>query len=342
MSRYDGTIIMGSVPYAGGASNSVHDFLAFLMSTLGSLQSAGNPAWVITQTSASPITYTAVSRGDLNLGGGNGDADIRLTFTMSGANTCLITAHQNGASSGAASMSLNSIQNIGYTIRYNEYECSLVTIVGAAHRFTSFGSPVRAHIPASAAGVCFTTGAVSAGVGVVVPVDRDCTQTIRVGQFVWVFASTGDVLEVATVTAVTSSTITLTLTGAHPAGAIVGLDPSPVYALSAATGAPPTAVFPNNINGVAAITNGGCDPRRTAVVEAESDPSPTGYYVGLQATLFVPNGFRGIVQHAVFWPIGTQNDGDLMRDNYDDAQRYHVYPSYNITGGFCVSIGPGA
>lgn len=341
--RYSGVVFSGSAV----GRNAFYDALLVVVQAHG---------WTLLET---------VGTRDVVIYSSGADNDARIFIRLTAVSTTSINAtsfqdwstndHAGTNAGGAVSISLSAAGTIAYSGRINEYECTFLTTISAVSRLTSFGTPLRINsngVSAATSGVGIVTDdAAQIGGDVEVSIDRDLSLTIQPGQLVMVYSLTpvGDALvdgtiQVLTVTDVAAGTITLPLSADITAGAIIGFDPSPGYAMSLATGGNLSCEFGYKLDGTAVATTGAGSPLRTAYTEASNDPHPSGLAVGLRALISTALGVRGHQQHIVWSPILSptpQADGDFMRANYDDTQKYKVFPSLAITGGVCAAIGPG-
>jgi len=353
--------------------NNVEDLFTQLETRVKAYQSNGGDAWeewdVVTATAGlRDITYRSL--GDRTLVSGAGDASLLMRMTQNSAtairwrgyqdwSTTSSTGTNEAGSAAAASGSwttLSPTAAIDYFGVSNEYEFTMVMVQGGAYRIMHFGSPKRMQVPAAAKGVARTSNAETAGASVVIEVDRDITSTIAVGQRIWVYNVTPTAtalrtgaVNLAEVTAKAAGSITVdTLDNNLDAGAIIGLDPSPMM-VGTGTTTITALYFTNHTNGVyegAALNSAFIEPLVELLTEAIIDPHPgSGLYIGSEAILDDPDaahgGYRGVPELMTWWPIGTNADQDRMVPNYDTAEARKVFPSIK-NGSFAAAIGPGA
>jgi hypothetical protein len=365
----------GTPTYFSGTitgTNNVEDLVTQLETRIKAYQSNATDAWeewdVVTATAGSrDIVYRSI--GDRTLTGG-GDASLFLRLTQTAATTIRIRGYQdwstvsstghNEAGSTATTngswTALDATTDIDYFGVSNEYEFAFVMIQGGVIRGMFFGSPKRTHIPPAGDGIAYTSNAETAGASVVIEVDRDITANITVGQKIWVYNRTptatalrADNINIGTVDAKAAGSITIdTLDNNIEAGAIIGLDPSPMYVTTCLL-ALGSLYFTHHAGGTyegIASNVGQIEPMVELLTEATLDPhNATGLYHGSEAILDdddpVNGGSRGTPELMTWWPIGTQANADRMIPNYDTAQAYKVFPSI-LNGSFCLAIGPGA
>lgn len=376
MARSTGQYFSGTLP--GVVSGQRLNFFNLFKSSLEAFLSAGTAAWqsyyLYQPGPALPRDQVWRSLGDRNLLAGSGDANLFVRAGMDAGGVFSIDAYQDvstaagatlreAAGAGFLTLSFSDTAAIDYWGVRNEYEYVMILRQSGTTRIIAFGSPRRIHIASVAAGIARATGNVTAGSPRVIPVDRDLTGLITVGQRVWVYdvVDTGaafpgghDNAEVATVTAVAAGSITVaTLVNAHGTAtskAIVGLDPCPMYAICAGSAFPPTWYMTNALN----ATYAGASANSCAITPfmvpdigsfGPNGPARTGLYIGASAGLSMnsPIEFRGSPQHIHFWPIGTQVDGDRMLPNFSTALAEKIFPSIPMGGGpIAPAIGPGA
>ena len=243
---------------------------------------------------------------------------------------------------------------VTWYIVVNAYEISFITKQDLLEYAASVGTVIRT---ASGAGlVGRTTGAVNSGSGVVVPVDRDLK--LEVGQQVWIYNLTpvGDALrsgtiDITTVDAITASDVTLnTLTTNFASGAIIGLHPSPNFALaSLASG--------NNLDGLATYNAVGVSPSGGmagyAVVpnywtEGDNDPGIISgnffaFRIVYNQVSLVAQSFGAIQHFLCASNDGTFAFGEKCRIELDDLRIYRWHPGkIHGPGTLSLLLGPGA
>lgn len=368
MARSTGTFFTGTIT----GTNNVEDLVSALETRIKAFQSNGGDAWeewdVVTATAGSrDIVYRSL--GDRTLVSGAGDAALFVRLTQVNTTTIRFRTYQDwsdSSSTGSYEAGSTSFNNGGWTtlsatqdIEYwgvsNEYEFSIVMIQGGAYKFASFGSPKRTHIPTAANGIAFTSNSETAGSSVVIEVDRDITSNITVGQKIWVYNVTptatslrSPTVNVGIVDAKAAGSITIdTLSNNIEAGAIIGLDPCPIYLVTGTTTIT-TFYLSNHANGTyeGATTNTAeSEPLIENILESVNDPSPNGLYIGsefiLDDTDATHGGVRGTPEFLSVWTLGTQADQDRMLPNFDTAEARKVFPSIT-SGSLGLAIGPGA
>jgi hypothetical protein len=365
----------GTPTYFSGTitgTNNVQDLYSQFETRIKAYQSNSTDAWAEWDV----ISATAGSRdkvyrtlGDRTLASGAGDA-VGIIRLQEGANYIDFSAFQdfsNSAGSGTNEAgstsfstgrwaSLSATQDIDYFGISNEYEFTMISVQGGSYRWVSFGIPRRTHIMSSRNGVAFTSNAETAGSSVVIEVDRDITANIEVGQQIWAYNITptatalrSGAINIGNVTAKASGSITIdTLANNLDAGAIIGLDPSPMY-IGTGTTAIAGSYFTNWLDGTYTSTTGQLAELEVPIelaTEGNVDPSVLGYYKGSESffdlTDATKGGVRGCPEFMVFWATGTQADADRMIPDDDTNDAYKIFPSIKYASVWSMSIGPGA
>lgn len=361
MARGTPTLVSGTTT----GTSTLDDFFAILVSTLTSYQSGGTSAWVALDTISAGTDIVFQSLGDRSLVSGAGDANIlaRLDLLSAGVRVQTYQDWTPASSTGNRETSSTS-GNIGYASGYNntgdldywivlnDYECWFVMNQASNLRIVGFGSPLRAHIPAAVAGVAKSTNAVVAGSSVTISLDRDISSEIVVGQTCWVQNVTDPsegtlrdpAIDLATVEAVTSSSITLdTLVADYGVGALVGMDPCPVFQAAAVSSFNQIyltnhadGTYEGNAQQVARFS-------LAAMTNTVNDPSPNGLFFGLRAVLDdndpVFGGTRGKCELLSFWALdGSFVEGDLIFSDYVSGQNWSAFPG--LPGANTPALGP--
>jgi hypothetical protein len=373
MARSTGQYFSGTLPTVGSGQR--NNFFSQLKFEIEAFQSAGVDAWEeFDVLDAAPVPRNEIWRslGDRNLVAGAGDANLFFQLELRLDNFFYMNAWQDwetavgtgirGAQTvSGLSFTLDDTGQLDYFGVRNEYEFSLAFVQSGTRYLLGFGSPIRNHIAPATRGIARATGNVVAGGPVVIPLDRDISSLIKVGQFVWVydivtpgspFPGGHDNAEIAVVTAVTATNITvLSLVNNHGTAtskAIIGLDPCPMYMFFAQATSNPAAIYLTNrldaSYGGAGLNTGTIIPQTAGVTEAENDPASTNQHVGVTGAMVPaagPGGFRGNFQHMHWWPVSTQADEDRMIPNFDVSLAEKIFPSL-LNAGFAVALGPGA
>ena len=329
---------------------------------------ASTPAWEIWHTiSANDLIYR--SRGDRTLANGAGDAAIFLQLRWQSTTQVRVRVYQDySPNDGAGSrftneqtISLSTSQVATYWIALNEYE--LATVINRSTTWDSFmaGMPFRSHIPLNHRGVAFTTGAVAPGASVSIPLDRDMTDStfggLQVNEQVWIYnVNTGGsevlgsaIVELVTIDSITATEIVVSnVVGSFNSGAIVGLDPCPMYRCEAEiSGTLPTMV--NDINGaVASLSTGKLD--RWRGTETSHDPAAGTGMVHGAARLLVSHTsaaaqpYRGTYTLIARCPDDGVTDSvdptNFYRANFDDTKKFWAFPGLGNVSGFITIMGP--
>jgi hypothetical protein len=350
---------------------------------LTAFQSNATDAWeeYAFVTLAPLVLFDRVYRslGDRTLVSGAGDANLfvriqRVGFTIyfnayqdwdTGAETGL----REAVVMGGHGVTLDDAAQIDYWGVRNEYEFVIVWKQLGISYFLVLGSPVRSHVPSLASGIARSTANVTAGAGAIIPLDRDISAEISVGQRIWVYdvVDTGasfpllhNNAEIAEVSAVTATNITVVNLannhGTATSKSIVGLDPCPMYVHAGSNSSSMTPYFTNLLDAsyIASFSQSHVfSPMFPSIgfFSSQNAPASTYFYTGVRAHAFsygssggpTNGGFRGYPEHLFWWPIGTQIDGDRMIPNYDVTQAQKIFPSLPYGGApIGLAIGPGA
>ena len=374
--------------------------------TLTAYQTAAVDAWEIHDTvDATPATRNMVyvSRGDRNLVAAAGDTRIYVQLqrrtnawakqeinfslyqywddaTNTGYNA---TSYQYGSSTLLASAStvyINDTDSVSWWAAGNEYEYIFILKQGGNWQWIQFGQPDRAFVSPAYSGVAFTSGAETAGAGVVIDIDRDLTGLVTDGQKIWIVDAQGgtgasEITTMTTFTAGAPDTVTMDLANNYAAGAIIGWDPCPMILSgdpsggtasgkswytcldASATGTGITVATSNTNSGATTWRmddNGLMIPGVATTSqwdEQYQDPSPlSDLYMGTKVMF---NQFtsgsnpnqgkfpRGGSDIISYWAHGTQVDEDIMQANNDANQSWRVFPSLPADSGTILGIGGG-
>jgi hypothetical protein len=348
-----------------------NDFYAALRTQIGTYQSNSTNAWEEYEVlNSTPGTRDIVFRslGDRTLVSGAGDAGLFVRLTEVTTLTIDIKVYQDWStldSAGAREASNttylrwtlpSNTADLDYWGAQNEYEFALIARQSSTFRVLHFGSPQRTHVPSDGRGVGFTTGAATAGSSVVLSVDRNFSSSLTVGQKIWIYNQTaaGNTLESSTVEiveveAVSTSTVTIDTLAANKAtGAIIGLDPCPMFGFFYLSTIG-SYYMPNLSDGSdGTATTAGLAWMSALITEANHDPGNSGLYHGLQGIMVNPatgkGDPRGISELLTIWPEGTQVDEDRMLTDYAGSASgaWKVFPSISGVAGWATAVGPGA
>lgn len=383
----------GTPSFASGSGASVLDnsqvtnIYNDLIAALTAYQNNSQDAWeeidVVNATSnRQEIVYQ--SRGDRTLGpSGEGDANLIIKVQQFSDTDIYFDAYQDWSTNsstgsrnaGGSSTRWTGIdENASYRYWYlsNEYEFVFLLKQEHVWYYVHFGSPIRRHIPSVAEGIAFTTASASSGSSVTVALDRDITASIvdssdpNGPQRVWIYNVTpvgnalrASTVDVTTVNAITSTTITFaSLANNFDSGAIVGLDPSPMFlvALSGRStgGSLDSALYFTNTT-VGTYTNvsthtGDYENFLSPFGTPVTSPGFDGLLRGSRAGIFFDQsgfqGFRGVSEVVAFVYAGDLIDMDFWRPSYSTANQYMVFPSLSLgSAGVAapvLAIGPGA
>lgn len=365
-------------------SNTIlREMFTVLDTTIRAYQSNGTDAWEAYETiNATPGSQDIVYRsvGDRTLASGAGDAALFIRVTQQSTNDMRFLAYQDwstasstgsnvNATSQTTWLNLNEVSGFQYWCFVNEYEYVLLIKQGNFWHYVHFGSPIRSHIPAAASGIAFTTAAATAGSNVTVNLDRDISSSIRDStatggaQLVWIYNLTpaaaalrSATIELATVQTITSTSITFqSLSNSFDSGAIVGLDPSPMFVcrediLSHGGNIDVAQLWTNSIAGTYTSAGSQVSDYEYLLVGTgapTATPSVNGITQAARAAFFPDQtgqvGFRGISQLIAFARLGYSLDGDFFRPDFSTANQYVVFPSLTLVlGGPALMLGPGA
>lgn len=353
-------------------SNNVETLQTTLETEIKAFQSNSGDAWeeyeVVTATAGSrDVVFRSL--GDRTLVSGAGDAGLFARVDQSAATTIRFRGYQDWSTNDTAGVrettstqvqwaSLSTTEDIDWFRCSNEYQCSIVIVQGSDEYYVSFGSPRRDEIPAAVDGIAFASNAeTTTGSNVVVELDRDISSNIRVGQQVWIYnqTATGNAIEaeavqILEVAAIASGSITLNLTASTAAGAIVGLDPSPMYMWGSTNSVVTTMYFTNKRDGTYTTHGNTAQPKSIHELntswEASTDPGPDDLYLGSEFLVNMttaPAGPRGTLETIFNCSQGSQadNTADRMVANFSNSDRYQYFFGLQ-TGSRGLMIGPGA
>jgi hypothetical protein len=400
MARGTPDLRKGTIP---AAVSGVRDAVYTAVETaLMAYQSAGVDAWEVHDAvDATPATRNMVyvSRGDRNLVALAGDTriyvqlqrrsngwatqEINLSLyqywdaaTNTGYNGTAYKYGQTTLLSSNGSSYVNDTDAVAWWAAGNEYEFIFILKQAGVFGWIQFGQPDRAFVSPAYSGVAFTSGAETAGTGVVIDIDRDLTGLVTDGQKIWIVdaqGGTGDVeiTTMTTFTAGTPDTVTMDLVNDYTAGAIIGWDPCPMILSgdpsggtasskswytcldASATGTGITVVTSNTTStpGTWFMNDYGLMIPGSQWDEQYQDPSPlSDLYMGTKVMFNQydnaanPNQGefpRGVSDIISYWAHGTQLDEDVMQANNDANQSWRVFPSLPTDSGTILGIGGG-
>jgi hypothetical protein len=197
---------------------------------------------------------------------------------------------------------------------------------------------------------------VAAGSPVTVTLDRS-TPNIRAGQKIWfVHPSAASVERVDVLTKPAANQFTCNISNSYPSGTLVGEDPTPIGILSTYAAASPSQLstkgfrFPFNVDATRASAADGLSQTMSADTDAGTsetfiDPDGATYYQGqriMGQRGSAPSGVRGPLYNCASFPIGVQNDQDLMRNGDPITDDYKIFVTQLVDLGWAFAIGPGA
>lgn len=263
-----------------------------------------------------------------------------------------------GAVGGGVGIQLTDA-SMGLYMYYDESRlCGIVTQGGT---FQSFyvGETGRDHVPSDHNGRAFFTGSSTGTGSQTVNLDRQIKMIMS--QSVWLIhpsgsAGTGSFERVA-INRINSSSFIATLTNNYPSGTLIGEDPLPVVVIGGVnesvatqTLAARTVRFIFHLDGtrnesdvtaqtMTAIVDGG-------IAVARINPDSAGYYQGKEIFMSkgTPSqGSRGRLIGMVAFPVGAQNDLDLMRTGAAAVTTdFKLFTSATADGTYSIGVGPGA
>jgi hypothetical protein len=326
-----------------GSSNDVfHD---------GWIRNLGAPACTITVTGANTFTFVSVTiPGALQTATGGVaiatyvEAGIRQSGDGTSAPNCVV-----------ADATIDELWGF-----VTPYSLMFVARQSAVYSLFHVGCVERSHIPPQLRGTGFTTGALSAGSSVSVPLDRDGAANLRAGQSVWIMSADSATCEIATIASVTNdSTIVIgTLANSYGAGALVGLDPCPLVVAGRIGSVTTTTNFADANHGWyssrnrdATFSNPGAQVNTMAVNVVpinESNVDPDSYSIWTGVDLFCTRtsageGMRGRVFGVQFMGTGAQSQGDTFLAGGDAPDfGWRAFVTMGGNGTYLWCIGPGA
>lgn len=314
----------------------------------------GLPAWQTYQTIASvdpARDFVMLSRGDPAL------LDRWILIRLQRVNGSLLNVDPlldwSTASSSGRNENVNQHTCGGGSIEWwaqvNEYSGFFVFDFSGTSGllFVYFGQPLRTHVPSNHQGTCFSTGAVTAGAGAVIPIDRNMTTNLQVGEGVDIvpIASPGAALpspfvpERVVISAVGPTSITVVnLANNQPANCIIGDDPCPTFAKDGGTLTSAFFSLRRNVSVLTTYTHTIAINFTTTLVEGDIDPEPGGVWEGsLMMIQDATNGFRGTLMNISAWgQDGTQSliPPRFWRHDHDDRQ---AWLQFSVTSVISIS-----
>jgi len=405
MARGTPALRKGTIPAA--ASGVWEAIYAQIEATLMAYQSAGVDAWEVHDiVDATPATRNIVyvSYGDRNLGGATGDTRIYMQLqlravpsyagqqinfslyqywdaaTATGYNATQYDSTYTSLFAGGGSQNINDTDSVIWWAAGNEYEFIFILKQGGTWNWIHFGQPERAFVSPAYSGVAFTSGAETAGAGVVIDIDRDLTGLVTDGQKIWIAEVQGfDPVSATTNAEITTMTtftagpnqVTMDLANDYTAGAIIGWDPCPTILSGDRDGGGASSKQWKTCLDAAAIGTGITVTTSNATTSPNTwymndyglmipgtqwdaqyqDPSPfSDLYMGTKV-MFNQNVHgahpnqgefpRGVSDIISYWAHGSQLDEDVMEANNDPNQSRRVFPSLTADTNTILGIGGG-
>ena len=378
----------GTIPAA--VSGVREEFYTTIIDELAAYQSNSTDAWEVWDTVDATLGQRDIvymSKGDRTLvGPGEGDARIyvriqrrpdpslglpEINFTMyqywePGAAGYNATEYLWGETSlmshPGGITDLNDTDLVDWWRASNEYEFFFIANQGSKWMWVHFGQPDRAFVAPSYSGVCFTTGAETAGATVTVALDRDLGTTVTDGQKLWIAdvqGGTGDV-EIVTMTSYNAGgpdMVIANLVNDYAAGAIIGWDPQPLVvaassddATFAATGREWQTITKTDAAGSGNPSSGNIFMQDMGLMipgtqwdEGQQDPGLDSLYTGTRVMLHhtITLWPRGVFDLRSYWAEGGQADGDIMLEDGQTSKSWRVFTSLATTYSTILGIGGG-
>ena len=367
------------------AGGQVTEIRALIETVLQSYQSNATTAWETYDTidaTAANLDRVYLSVGDRTLASGAGDARLFIRIDKYGPDDIDFKAYQDWSdlsstgsneaflASNCRWSNVNDFSECRYFSMVNEYEFLFFIIQDNLWHSVHFGSPIRAHIPSNYRGIAFTTASATAGSSVTVNLDRDITATIQDNlsstgsQKIWIYNQTptstalrSATIEIADVETIAAGSITFaSLSNNFDSGAIVGLDPCPMFItaynnIAFTTALNATLQFTNSVAGTWSAPStqiADYELSGSTVIVPAAAPGYNGDLYGCRALIVADQsglgGFRGVSEMIAFVRSGSMLSGDFWRPNGVTANQYKVFPFMTLSGytGWVFAIGPGA
>ena len=317
------------------------------------------PAWeVYDQLDARDVVL--LSRGDRRLGSGAGDTKIYVRIdAQTNAATLRITMHGDWStvsSTGQLSTTVDAFSPgttdpISLWIATNEYESVLVLERGTFRDGRTWGQAQRFMIPPAHKGTAFSTGSVAGGPNVIIPVDRDMTGLLQVGEQCWKVPQTAtgsgltvDTIEIGTVQAITTTTVELDITKAEP-GDLIGCYPQPVYRGDADAVAGSSNFFIYDTAGGAAPVASNASSYSGNI--SSQDPNTSTGFASGAANLVRDNavaeyymGSKSLIHAFAASGADTMAGDDPVRVHYHNGLRFWLFPLLGTSGSWTTAVGP--
>lgn len=359
-----------TIPAATVGADPAGVLRAEIQTRLQAIQTNGVNAWETWQTGLSGGNYfpgyTSVSGdiyrslGDRTLNSGAGDAGIFMGIDAQTATALRFFVAHDYATTGAGTRfasasglhTLSSLQtstDMFVAGAVNEYEFVFIVNQGAQWKQLFGGSLLRTHVPGGHSGVAFTTAALTGGGGAqTVTLDRDLAGNLQVGQPVWVYNQTpagtarrATDIESVTVTAVGSSTVTVSPTSSFDSGAILGLDPCPVY-MGHLVG---TYNFTNRGDGT--LNAGSGSPRPMSAVASNHNPDQSGFHTVTRVQVSGPalndqsRGTASLLGMATTYGVGANRPTDTVRADFNSSLQFAPFAALGQPySTWSICIGP--
>lgn len=368
MARVAGVYNSGNIPAAGSGNEDL--LYQRIRTELTAFQSNGANAWQEFDVLADGVGNRDIifhSVGDRALGAGAliGDTDIffrmRLstgTFYFRVYRDWSDTSHTGDGGTTEDTWTTTDTDEIDWYRVGNAYEFVMVILQGGDVGYLTVGRLLSRNSTGSA-GIGRISIATTTTGAVVVDLDRDISASIRPGQAIWLHNRTpiGQALkandcEIATVSAVTATTITLTGVAAQPyeIGALVGMDPAPVGLLAQYAGAVSAAAgHEYTTTPQADVTTGVTATHKAELpfsgTEGDVDPASWGDYLAMRPWVECNESGkdwpRGELEHQLVFSKGANVTLDRMIVNNDPSLAFKYFTNISFAS-YGLGIGPGA
>ena len=319
----------------------------------GDLPTGGGFNIIVSSTSS--FHYASVDANSDNFGGPVSGGYTLAVYNPTGPySTNISTPHTIQTSNPEGPFSV--------AMYYDEYRVAGVLMQGGNFKPFYFGETARNHIPSDFSSRAFLNAVATTGI-TTASLDRN-VNNIHVGQKIWFInpsgsAGTGSFERVTVTSRPTSSSFGCVLSGTYPSGTLVGEDPMPLlvcgkqvnnnttYNLSAADTIWTFHVdATRNTFGYVGNVQNATPSVDTGINYTSINPDSVNYYQGRDIYLersTTPTGIRGRMVGFLAFPLGYQNDQDLMRVGSDPVEDdYKVFTSTLAEANFALGIGPGA
>ncbi len=319
---------------------------------LGSAQVSANPSVsCIVQSTSSATEFRFVSTSTSGSTGSGG-------FVLPVYNLCSSRGTRVGSTNAGSNIFLTDSQLALY-MYYDAYRFCGVVIQGGTYQAFYFGESARDHIGSDFRDRAFITASISSGT-VTASLDRSCPN-LNIGQRIMIINASGSngtsSFENSIVLNKLSNTqFVCSITGSYSSGSLIGADALPIGIISTFGGglgissalSAKTTQFMFNPDGTRTAANGQIYAAFTDTGGTESvmDPDDSGMYIGREIWVgktTTPSGMKGRLIGLVAFPLGAQNDLDLIRvGKTPTVDDYKQTITSTVDGTWAIGIGPGA